>query len=1264
MDDEAIGFTEEQKAVFDAFCGLLTTAKRNELKQQYVKNIDDDIETVDLKSLEVDGIKVFEAYHIIKFYTDTKKLDGAGKNLIREFKGRETKPKSQAEITKIASEKSYSKEATAEIFKILAKARNVELPECFLQFLKFCREKHLPLRVFSSKSELDSYISDLESGLAPSVEPFNLSWNKGSLSLTTDPHTFEPNIPNNSAAKNIDNVASILTWDCQLTPLIGRDNELTELHDWAESEAEKSIKIISGAGGVGKTRLAFHFAEQLKDKGWSAGQIAFDQIGVCKLQHKGLVLIIDEAHSPVATICKSLTSLKNLHCKHYKIRILLTCRNSEFVNEAYLENESLFSAELPLQGLTAQAWELFNVAYQEISNLCDTDNALSNIDKSTFSRWLEINGMHSTPLILIALSLYFIDEGELVGLDASLNNQKILRHISKREAYRIRAELFAEPTITINYDIEALLLLIAVSAINGGLNSQEIRELFQSISSEPVDYVLPQVKDIKRLSLWADKHITPLKPDLLAADFLAYCLENFADNQEYIWVINVLNLGGFSDENTEDSKFLQNYTRFSKLVFDYNSLNNQTSRWQWPIKNIAQKVKDDTYLSYKIAKSSTFIIGINFTVSEIDITAFETSLTQPLPDFVTTNFYTNLCGLLTNQRSSKAKAAFDEAFARVSRIAEANTEYQPNLIALFINRAVYLTQHKDYAEACDCLNKALALHETFEYTDPVKRDSNLAHILNQYSIIWYWLGDQEKALGLSLDACEIQKHLALTGSQKHCHVYASYLSSLSDCFYAQKRYEEACIASRDSLAIYENLYTNAPNTYSLDYARSLDRTGSHEFKLGKIKQAEMFYLQALRIYEPLCNATLSNSMLLHCYRTNLMNIILVSEKSGYPYDKRVKYLEKLISALKKLLQVSDSPAYYMDLIKQIEKLAYIQMLSGDINESLRLTEEAIQVGETIHLDNDGQIYFASLLNNFSVRLNMASQFERSFEASIKSILGYKTCKITLKFHQTSYANALNTVVDRLINTGFTESALNARISSVCWYMNAIEEFNDPALLTLTLEKLETLFKEFLDYSCQEGNKVDASFQPFDAAVVYPSWVDDIFAESILFFVYLKAADVYKKSWEDGSSATFNQYFSTVNSLANIHCLCIHSTAFLNDDACEKYTQEMLSHLAYILDKHQTLDIQPIIMIGFLSQASNILSSQPNFDEKLVRKLCECFRELIPDDGSQFESQVALKWCNSLSDNLNLNLNVTVDDFTHIVAPIVMLESQLETISGT
>ena len=72
-------------------------------------------------------------------------------------------------------------------------------------------------------------------------------------------------------------IFNLLRWNSRLSPqLIGRESEKQDLLDWAHGGRDLRIRLLTGPGGAGKTRLAAELSESLRQAGWQAGFIRLE----------------------------------------------------------------------------------------------------------------------------------------------------------------------------------------------------------------------------------------------------------------------------------------------------------------------------------------------------------------------------------------------------------------------------------------------------------------------------------------------------------------------------------------------------------------------------------------------------------------------------------------------------------------------------------------------------------------------------------------------------------------------------------------------------------------------------------------------------------------------------------------------------------------------------------------------------------------------------------------------------------------------------
>jgi hypothetical protein len=77
----------------------------------------------------------------------------------------------------------------------------------------------------------------------------------------------EPFLPWRELPDDPDAVFALLSWHARLAPLTGREKDKDTLLRWARQGRNARIRLLSGPGGVGKSRLAAEVAEALRAEG-------------------------------------------------------------------------------------------------------------------------------------------------------------------------------------------------------------------------------------------------------------------------------------------------------------------------------------------------------------------------------------------------------------------------------------------------------------------------------------------------------------------------------------------------------------------------------------------------------------------------------------------------------------------------------------------------------------------------------------------------------------------------------------------------------------------------------------------------------------------------------------------------------------------------------------------------------------------------------------------------------------------------------------
>lgn len=131
--------------------------------------------------------------------------------------------------------------------------------------------------------------------------------------------------------KNKTTPGSLLQAEYRIVPFHQRFEELEELDAWCRNDNELSIRLYTGAGGMGKTRLAIEQCIRLQNDNWVSGflrmssskQFAEDRFRSFKTMTQDVFIVVDYAETRREELIGLLKSGLQANCK---LRVILLAR--------------------------------------------------------------------------------------------------------------------------------------------------------------------------------------------------------------------------------------------------------------------------------------------------------------------------------------------------------------------------------------------------------------------------------------------------------------------------------------------------------------------------------------------------------------------------------------------------------------------------------------------------------------------------------------------------------------------------------------------------------------------------------------------------------------------------------------------------------------------------------------------------------------------------------------------------------------------------
>ena len=755
--------------------------------------------------------------------------------------------------------------------------------ELNIPFHQFLLNFYALIQKRNSHLKLDEFIELFED--IKQIKPFaylsdiNLIVRSDSIGFEATSAVKLPVISEHSSNKRFDTPSSLLKWNAYLTALEGREDELAYLQNWLRWGDEKQVSthclLIHGEGGIGKTRLAAEFTKGLDKEDWTAGFFNINDVNnqcVWQCGKKGILLIVDYPEEQSSQLEKLLLQLNAMDTLGKQLRILLLSRNHDYAHKLALRAENLFYPPLSLLRLSKEqgGFSLLKHAFQAIINIKQeeqgTESAIDAlpVTEQQFDDWL--NGATSneysanqTPLMILALAYYLAANQDQPILNiTSLGHHRLIRHLTEREVSRIKAEVVKhnEGLHSNNIDaspisIKGTLLTKALAAIPKGFDAQSLQFFIEDLSNSVVEVKPPSLSQIKSLSLWKDRALEALEPDILASDFLAYNLSEHAILQESPWVFAALGLQRTDILSMQE--LLNRFFSMGRLIYDYDVILQSSEKakifeWQWPLSAMTAYLSSNSSVCKHIAYFSSKKMPLNLV--HFSIVALKKQLELDLIDSEKAKYLNNLSNCLANVGQNKeALEAIQQAESIRARLAMVDAaQYEPVWARSLHNLSHRLADAGQSIEALKAIQQAEAICARLAEVDPAQFVATWGRSLNSLSLRLSKVGQNREALKAIQQAETIHARLAKTAPSQHEQSWALSLQHLSYCLGNVGQNREALKAIQQAETIHARLAKVAPAVYEPEWACSLNilsnclrNIGQNPESLKIIQKAEAIY---------------------------------------------------------------------------------------------------------------------------------------------------------------------------------------------------------------------------------------------------------------------------------------------------------------------------------------------------------------------------------------------------------------------------------------
>ena len=611
--------------------------------------------------------------------------------------------------------------------------------------------------------------------------------------------------------------------------------ELEQLRAWAVSGEDVDVGVLTGAGGVGKTRLARELCATLAGEGWVTGPLAPrpdpEQIARLARVDVGVLVVVDDyAEARRGDVVSLLEQLARPMSGQPR-RLLLSARQlGDWWTE--LQNDCTDSE---VRDLLASALTIELGAAEE--TVADRTDAY----RDAVDAYAQHTGRALTDLVLPDLSdrlfetLLFIHMAALSALpggeeapSASLGSIRadlLASTLQREQRYWARFAKANVPPLLIDRHVQARAVAVATLAASTTTKTPAGEDQTATLLEVLSDDIGSDVALRRRVARWLHdlyparaSWIVPLEPDLLGEALVADMLNGAP------WLARDL-LADADEPST--LRALTVLTRASRhhdvcRVALGDALDQHLHRLAGSAIDVAQQLGDP--------------IGVLLA-----------DALERHPDHVLARAILNQVPQYTVSLRETAAVAATQALYDV-------TEDTGERASLLVQQSNRLSELGRLEEALTAIDEAVSVYRVLAEARPDAFLPNVAGSLNNQSTMLSGLGRREEALAAINEAVSVYRVLAEARPDAFLPDLAMSLNNQSNRQSELGRHEEALAAINEAVSVYRVLAEARPDAFLPDVAGSLNNQSNRLSELGRREDALAAINEAVKIRRVLAEA--------------------------------------------------------------------------------------------------------------------------------------------------------------------------------------------------------------------------------------------------------------------------------------------------------------------------------------------------------------------------------------------------------------------------
>ena len=654
-------------------------------------------------------------------------------------------------------------------------------------------------------------------------------------------------------------------------PIVGREEEQRSLREWLNAGEKLSIRVLTGQGGSGKTRLALDLCDSLPDEEWQAGFIDGDDLKtVCDDASmvawdwtKPTLVVVDYAATFGETLHRWLGRLVD-HVKPdaKPLRILLLERQADeqsgwwrtvfgggkardrAIQERLDPKRPIDIQPLPASNLRR---EIFLAALSR--SAAELEKEPPDVDDSEeFDNRLADLTWGGRPLFLMMAAMLAARDG--VGSVLALGRTDLAFDLARRELTRIGDAAKAQ-----GLDRALLETLAGYATLCQGLDRDGLIaaiDIVKQVLRRSGD--VGPITDLLRDQLPGQNGAAAILPDIIGEAAMLRSLEQGGSGPD-------LALAGFQQTGSRAAASIIRTAQ--DFVGQSQGADTITAPLAWLDRLIERE--DVAFDQLSIISSELIDLLIKFGAS-LALTDHARRITEKIisqlelvPDEEESvrselaRNKSNLAKFLSDLgRREEALAAAEEAVSLRRRLASERPDaFLPDLAMSLNNLANMLSDLGRREEALAAAEEAVSLYRRLASERPDAFLPDLAMSLNNLANRLSDLGRREEALVAAEEDVSLYRRLSSERPDAFLPDLAMSLNNLANMLSDLGRREEALAAAEEAVSLYRRLASERPDAFLPDLAMSLNNLANRLSDLGRREEALVAAEEAVSLYRRL-----------------------------------------------------------------------------------------------------------------------------------------------------------------------------------------------------------------------------------------------------------------------------------------------------------------------------------------------------------------------------------------------------------------------------